>query len=122
MTDYRYARTNRPDVDVERQHWALQQAGVAEDAIYTDLVVSGLNQEGQTQLRVLVESVREGDTIIVDHLYRLGRSAPAVAALLADLQQRGVTVQAIDHSADGPLVLAGCAAGGCRATSVEGRG
>ena len=31
---YGYARTNRPDIDVEPQHRALREVGVREEAIF----------------------------------------------------------------------------------------
>lgn len=99
---YGYARTNRPDVDVEPQHRALSEAGVQEERIFTDLVVSGLNTDGQTQLAALMGAVRAGDTIVVDHLYRLGRDPRRIGALLAELKERDVTVYATDHASGPP--------------------
>lgn len=114
---YGYARTNRPDVNVERQHQALRDAGVREDSIYTDLVVSGRDAEGQTQLQALLESVQPGDTIVVDHLYRLGRDADNISRLLAVLKEREVMLHVTDHDGDSDVTKATCAVGYCRVSA-----
>ncbi|QUY61511.1 recombinase family protein [Gulosibacter molinativorax] len=116
---YGYARTNRPDIDVEPQHRALREVGVREEAIFTDLVVSGLHMDGQTQLRTLLGVVRAGDTIVVDHLYRLGRDARRTGALLAELKHRDVMVSATDHVSSSLFARAGCAVGICEATGAH---
>ena len=110
---YGYARTNRPDVDVEPQHRALLAAGVNKRAIFTDLIISGLNADGQIQLRALVNTVGEGDTIVVDRLYRLGRNYYRIADLLSGLKARGVKVYVTDHSAASLAEQAMCAVGAC---------
>jgi len=110
---YGYTRTNRPDVDAERQHRALRDSGVQEQAIFTDFVVSGRNSAAQTQLRALLSMVREGDTIVVDHLYRLGRDPIRVGELLAELKGRGVAIEITEHALGGELLLAVCALGVC---------
>lgn len=120
MTDYGYSRTNRPDADLEAQHRALREAGIDQGFIVSDEVVSGLNRDGQTQLTKLLASVRSGDTVVVDHLYRLGRSASRTSAILAELKDRGVTVHVTSHDfdsdsdSDSAIVQARCASGGCQ--------
>lgn len=38
------------------------------------MVVSGRKPEGQKHFRALLDEVRDGDTVTVDHLSRLGRT------------------------------------------------
>lgn len=115
---YGYARTNRSDVDVEPQHRTLRAAGVNEGSIFTDLIVSGLNGDGQVQLRALVNAVREGDVIVVDHLYRLGRDYRRTTDLLTGLKERGVKVHSTAHGSAALIEQAVCAVGGCASNRV----
>ena len=81
-----YARVSTQDQDLRMQYDALGQ--VRCDKIYEDKA-SGVktSREG---LKLALETVREGDCLVVWKLDRLGRSVKDLVAIVCDLEQRGV--------------------------------
>ena len=68
---YGYARVSTLDQDLTSQHAALEAAGCM--TIFEEKK-SGTRRDGRTELQVLLECVREGDTVIVTRIDRLARS------------------------------------------------
>ena len=93
-----YARVSTADQNPDHQIDALQRAGVAPENIYIDKV-SG-SRASRPQLDLVMRILREGDTLVVTRLDRLGRSMVHLVNLGAELRERGVdllvTEQAID--------------------------
>lgn len=85
-----YIRVSTVAQNLERQVVALTGAGIDPADIYSDKI-SGARQS-RPGLDDLLSRVREGDTITVLSLDRLGRSALHVLSTIADLEERGVTV------------------------------
>lgn len=85
-----YIRVSTVAQNLERQVDALTAAGIDPADIYSDKI-SGARQS-RPGLDDLLSRVREGDTITVLSLDRLGRSALHVLSTIADLEERGVTV------------------------------
>ena len=81
-----YARCSTDRQDPAAQLLAL---GVAEDRIYTD---HGLTSTSHARpgLDQALAAVREGDTLVVPKLDRLGRSVPDARAIADRLRERGV--------------------------------
>ena len=77
-----YARCSTDRQDLAAQRQALLELGVAEDRIYTDHGLTGLDQA--------LAAVREGDTLVVPKLDRLARSVPDARAIADLLRERGV--------------------------------
>lgn len=71
------------------QRSALHQAGVAEDRIYTDSGYTGRNTD-RPGLKQALAAVREGDTLVVTKLDRLGRSILDLHRIANDLTDKGV--------------------------------
>lgn len=93
-----YARVSTTSQTNDRQLDALVAAGVADSDIFTDKI-SGARQS-RPGLDDLLGRVREGDTIVVASLDRLGRSALHVLSTLADLEERGISVQSLKPGED----------------------
>ena len=79
-----YARCSTTDQDPALQLDALTAAGC--ERIWTE-TASGAAAE-RPQLADLLSHARDGDTLVVWRLDRLGRSLPHLIGLLADLEQR----------------------------------
>lgn len=81
-----YARVSTQDQNLQLQHQALQSAGCSR--IFEDKL-SGLRSDrpGLTQA---LDILREGDTLVVWKLDRLGRSVKGLVDLVEGLQRRGV--------------------------------
>ena len=77
-----YARCSTDRQDPAAQRQALLELSVAEDRIYTDHGLTGLDQA--------LAAVRAGDTLVVPKLDRLARSVPDARAIADQLRERGV--------------------------------
>lgn len=70
--DYGYARVSTKEQDEQRQIIALTQFGLSEKCIYVDKQ-SGRDFE-RPQYRRLVRKLKDGDTLVVKSIDRLGRN------------------------------------------------
>ncbi len=97
-TIYGYARVSTIDQNLDRQLAMLHEYGVEDENIYTD------KMSGKTFTRdgfnELCEVATEGDTIIVESLNRVGRSARELLTFLEDWQKRGITFMSIKEKID----------------------
>jgi DNA invertase Pin-like site-specific DNA recombinase len=93
-----YARVSTGDQDLSLQVHALQGAGVGKDNIFTDVVTGA--QATRPGITTLMAAVKEGDTIVVWRLDRLGRSLVHLADLAAQLHQRGVGIRSLTDGVD----------------------
>ncbi len=80
-----YIRTSTVD-----QNTARQLDGVPLDKVFTEQV-SGKNRE-RPQLKLCMEFAREGDTLFVHALDRLGRNVRDLMDIVEELTNKGVTV------------------------------
>ena len=70
--EYGYARVSTKEQNEERQLIALRAFGIAEAAIFVDKQ-SGKDFE-RTQYRRLLRKLKDGDTLVVKSIDRLGRN------------------------------------------------
>lgn len=91
-----YARVSTADQELRLQSDALQAAGC--DKIYTD------TSSGATMTRAgltsALEYAREGDTLMVWKLDRLGRTMKGLIDLAADLEARKIALVSLTDSID----------------------
>jgi DNA invertase Pin-like site-specific DNA recombinase len=81
-----YARVSTAEQDTALQTDALRKAGC--DKIFED-TVSGAKAE-RPGLAAALAYVREGDTLVVWRLDRLGRSLPHLIETIGELEARGL--------------------------------
>jgi DNA invertase Pin-like site-specific DNA recombinase len=93
-----YARVSTSKQSTDQQIDALVAAGVDPERIYTD-VLSGAKHD-RPGLAALLDYCREGDTIVVVALDRLGRSLSHMVKTISDLQDRGVNLRSIREGID----------------------
>lgn len=93
-----YMRVSTAEQNTDGQRDALLGAGVKDDArhLFTDQGVSGA-KASRPGLDRCLESLREGDTLVVAKLDRLGRSLGNLVQLFQDLAERGVGVRVLDN-------------------------
>lgn len=91
-----YARVSTHDQNLDLQMDALKKAGC--ESIREDRI-SGSRRERPGLNRAL-EDLREGDTLVVWKLDRLGRSVKDLVELVGDLEKRGVHFQSITDAID----------------------
>lgn len=93
-----YARVSTKKQTTDAQLDALVAAGVEPDRVYAD-VLSGARSD-RPGLAALLNYAREGDTIVVVALDRLGRSLSHMVKTIEDLQARGVNLRSLREGID----------------------
>jgi DNA invertase Pin-like site-specific DNA recombinase len=97
MTTYGYARVSATDQDLSIQKRALKAAGCG---MIRAEKVSGTRRDGRTELQVLLDFLRSGDTLMVTRIDRLARSIRDLQNLVHELRERGVTLKATEQPID----------------------
>ena len=80
-------------VSTEHQETARQQENMGDyqvDRIFSEKI-SGANKD-RPQLRAMLDYVREGDTLYVESISRLGRSTKDLLNIIDTLTDKGVTL------------------------------
>lgn len=103
-----YARVSTDDQNLDLQLDALHRAGIADDCLYSD-TASGKDAE-RKELVACLKALREGDTLVVWRLDRLGRSLPDLVRIIGELEKKGVGFESLTEkietsSAAGKLVF-----------------
>ena len=93
-----YTRVSTTRQVTERQEDTLIAAGVAVGDIYSD-TVSGAKFV-RAGLDALLRAARDGDTVVVTALDRLGRSLSQIVALADELHRRGIILRSLKESID----------------------
>ena len=101
-----YARVSTDDQNLDLQRDALNRAGC--DRLYEEKA-SGKSAD-RPQLEECLADLREGDTLTVWRLDRLGRSLPDLVRVVGDLEKRGVGFESLSErietvSAAGKLIF-----------------
>lgn len=97
MAIYGYARVSTLDQNLSVQESALQAAGCS--LIRTEKA-SGTKREGRPELKILLDFLQEGDTLIVTRVDRLARSIKDLQDIVLELKERGVTLKATEQPID----------------------
>jgi DNA invertase Pin-like site-specific DNA recombinase len=97
MAIYGYARVSSADQDYSLQEQALRTAGCE---IIRAEKASGTACTGRTELELLLEFLRKGDTLIVTRVDRLARSIKDLQDIVYALKERGVTLRATEQPID----------------------
>ena len=97
MSFYGYARISTTDQDLSIQEAALRGAGCT---VIRAEKKSGSRRDGRTELAILLEFLRPGDTLVVTRIDRLARSMKVLQDIVYDLKQRGVGLRATEHPVD----------------------
>jgi len=94
---YGYARVSTIDQDLSTQRAALKAAGC--EVIRAEKA-SGARRDGRTELQVVLDFLREGDTLVVTRIDRLARSVKDLQDLVHELKGRGVKLKATEQPID----------------------
>ena len=89
-----YARVSTADQNSTLQEHALRAAGC--EVIRAEKV-SATRREGRTELALLLEFLRRGDTLVVTRADRLARSIKDLQDIVHLLKERGVTLRATEQ-------------------------
>ena len=97
MALYGYARVSTLDQDYDGQVAALKAAGCA---IVRSEKMSGASRKGRSELQILLEFIRPGDTLVVTRIDRLARSVGDLQDIVRFLRDRGADLKATEQPID----------------------
>ena len=97
MSLFGYARVSTTEQDLDIQITALRAAGC--QTIRSEKK-SGTERSARTELQVLMDFLREGDTLIVTRIDRLARSMKDLQDIVHELKGRGVALKATEQPID----------------------
>jgi len=97
MSIYGYARVSTTDQDLSIQIEALKAAGCE---IVRSEKQTGTSLAKRSELRTLLDFIREGDTLIVTRIDRLARSVKDLQDIVHELRQKGAMLKATEQPID----------------------
>ena len=97
MSLFGYARVSTTDQDVGLQVAALRAAGC--QTVRSEKK-SGTERGSRTELQILLDFLREGDTLVVTRIDRLARSMKDLQDIVHELKGRGVALKATEQPID----------------------
>ena len=89
-----YARVSTKEQNLGRQLKALEGAGC--DVIFQEKK-TGKNVD-RIQYKLMMETVKSGDTIIISELTRLARSTADLFAIVKELEEKGVAIKSLKEA------------------------
>lgn len=95
-----YARVSTGHQSLDAQTDALTAAGVDPARVYSDKLTGTSTREQRAGLAAVLDYAREGDTIVVVGIDRLGRNAAEVMLTVRDLAERGITLRSLREGID----------------------
>jgi putative DNA-invertase from lambdoid prophage Rac len=111
MSIIAYTRVSTAEQNTENQKQEIKKAGYIVDRYFVDHGVSGTVKAGdRPEFSRLMEYVREGDTVVVIGIDRLGRNTINVLETVEQLHSKGVRLVSLREGVDfttpvGKLVL-----------------
>ena len=95
-----YCRVSTGHQSLDAQTDALTAAGVDPNRIYSDKLTGMSTKEQRPGLSHLLDYAREGDTITVVGIDRLGRNAAEVMTTIRELGERGIVLRSLREGID----------------------
>lgn len=93
MAVFAYTRVSRADQDPQNQRQEIESVGLSIDYWFCDHGVSGATQASQRpEFRKMLDKLRDGETLVVSKIDRLGRDALDIQGTVKSLGQRGIKV------------------------------
>ena len=92
-----YARVSTSDQDHTTQIERLEEAGCKK--VFSEKM-SGTSKKGREALEACKGFMREGDTLVFTKIDRLARNAQDLQNLVAELEDRGISIRSLDQSID----------------------
>lgn len=95
-----YARVSTGHQSLDAQTDALTAAGVDAARVYSDKLTGASTKEQRAGLAAVLDYAREGDTIVVVGIDRLGRNAAEVMLTIRDLVERRIILRSLREGID----------------------
>ena len=97
MTLYGYARVSTTDQDLSLQEASLRAAGCQ---VIRAEKKTGTRRDGRSELDLLLQFLRAGDTLVITRIDRLARSLKDLQDIIHELKEKGVTLRATEQPVD----------------------
>ncbi len=91
-----YGRVSTLDQNLDAQKDALLKAGATR--IFVEKITG--TKASRPELDLMCQMLRQGDTVFVTRIDRLGRSAKDLLNIVADFESRGVNLKVIEQNID----------------------
>ena len=98
MAIWGYWRTSTTGQDSERQEKSLLEAHC--ERVYGDRITGTSNYGERPELSKCIEGLRDGDTLVIHELDRLGRNMVEMLVEVNKLLERGVALKTLDGRLD----------------------
>lgn len=98
MAIWGYWRTSTTEQDSERQQSSLKAAGC--ERIYGDQITGNSAYGERAELSKCLDALRDGDTLVIHELDRLGRLMVEMLVEVNNLLERGVAIKTLDGRLD----------------------
>jgi DNA invertase Pin-like site-specific DNA recombinase len=95
-----YARVSMCSQDLALQLDALKNEGIAEADIYVEKISGRLSKAKRPQLNACLNKLKEGDSLIVWKLDRLGRSLKDLINIIQELEERKIRFKSLTETID----------------------
>lgn len=92
MAIFAYARCSKETQTTENQRLEIAAAGYDADYFYSDIISGKTSASQRPQFMALLEKIRDGETLVVSKLDRIGRDATDVGATIKMLAARNIQV------------------------------
>lgn len=93
---YGYARVSTADQNLDRQKDALNKYGI--DKLFCEKI-SG-TKKSRPELDLMLRTIEEGDTVVIESLSRLGRSVKNLAELMETFNEKGIRLISLKETID----------------------
>lgn len=95
MATFAYLRVSTNDQTTDNQRLEIQQAGIKVDYWFSESISGSVCAEARPEFTRLLAQIRDGETLIVSKLDRLGRNALDVQSTVKLLADRNIKVQVL---------------------------
>lgn len=92
MATFAYARCSTPEQTTENQRHEIEAAGFNVDFWYAETVSGKTSASQRPQFQAMLNQIRNGETLVVSKLDRIGRDASDVMATIKMLAERRIQV------------------------------
>lgn len=93
---YGYARVSTATQSLDRQITALQDYGC--EFIYQEKISGTKGKYERPELKKLLDSLQEGDTVIIAELTRVSRSLTDMLQIINEITAKGCTIRSLSES------------------------
>ena len=91
-----YGRVSTLDQNLDAQRDALLKAGASQ--IFVEKITG--TKSSRPELELMNKMLRQGDTVLITRIDRLGRSAKDLLNIVSDFESRGIELKVIEQNID----------------------